>query len=221
MNSELLSSILTYVIPVLLAITLHEASHGYVARQLGDDTAERLGRITLNPFKHIDPWGTIALPALLYWMTKGQFVFGYAKPVPVNMNRFSKPRQHMAWVALAGPVSNLVQALIWAILGVAAWGLGIHERFLIDMAQAGVLVNITLCVLNLLPLPPLDGGRVATGVLPPNLASQYDKVTPWGFMIVLGLMYVGWLSDYWMRPLTMGFLRLFYDFLPGFKNLFY
>ena len=174
---------------MLFAITIHEAAHGYVAKYFGDDTAWVLGRVTLNPIKHIDPLGTIAMPLMLYIATSGAFLFGYAKPVPVQFGRLRNPKRHMVWVALAGPASNLLQALIWGIALYLLQGAGVAEPFFIKMCQAGLLVNVVMFVFNLFPLPPLDGGNVVSGLLPPNLAARFDGfLRPYGFLLLYALM---------------------------------
>ena len=171
-------------IPLLLAITLHEAAHGYAARVFGDRTAEMLGRISLNPLKHIDPIGTLAVPALT--LAIGGFFFGWAKPVPVNFNNLRNPKTDMIWVAAAGPASNLVMAIGWALL------LKFNEIPAIDaIAQAGVAWNVGLMVLNLLPILPLDGGRIVAGLLPGPLSYKYSRLEPYGMFIVLGLAVAG------------------------------
>ncbi|MGE4240583.1 site-2 protease family protein [Ramlibacter sp.] len=199
--NNLIQTVLIYALPVLFAITVHEAAHGYVARYLGDNTAWSLGRVTLNPLKHIDPLGTILMPLMLYFATSGAFLFGYAKPVPVDFSRLRKPRRDMIWVALAGPASNFIQAILWAIAFAALVGFGVNERFFLDMAKAGVLVNLVMWAFNLFPLPPLDGGRILAGLLPPRLAYSFGRIEPWGFFIVLGLVLVGVVGTYWLRPL--------------------
>ena len=168
--NELVQTISTHAVPVLLAITLHEAAHGYTARQLGDDTAWQMGRVTLNPFPHIDLVGTVIMPLMLFFATSGQFLFGYAKPVPVDFSRLRHPKRDMVWVALAGPAVNLLQAFAWAVLIYLLSGMGSDERFFLEMAQAGVLVNLVMFAFNLFPLPPLDGGRIVVGLLPMRLA---------------------------------------------------
>ena len=200
--NQIILKVLIFALPVLFAITVHEAAHGYVARYLGDNTAWMLGRVTLNPIKHIDPIGTIAMPLLLYFATSGAFLFGYAKPVPVNFGQLRHPKRDMIWVALAGPASNFVQAILWALLMVALLALGIQERFFIEMCQAGVLVNLVMWAFNLFPLPPLDGGRVLAGLLPRGGAQELlARIEPFGFFIVMGLVIAGVVGTFWLRPL--------------------
>jgi Zn-dependent protease len=200
-----LETIVLWSVPVVFAITLHEAAHGYVAKLFGDRTAEMLGRITLNPLKHIDPVGTILVPGVLLalaWINKAPpFVFGWAKPVPVNFGNLRNPKRDMIWVAAAGPGSNFLQALLWALLlavtaPTSAWS----SAGLFQMADIGFKVNLVLMALNLLPLPPLDGGRVLAGLLPQSAANTLSRVEPYGLFIVLGLLALGVLDDL-MRPL--------------------
>ena len=200
--SNLIQTVLIYALPVIFAITVHEAAHGYVAHYFGDNTAYVLGRVTLNPVKHIDPVGTILMPLLLYFATSGAFLFGYAKPVPVNFGRLRHPKRDMVWVALAGPASNFIQAILWALFFVGLSAAGIHEPFFIKMAQGGVLVNLVMWAFNLFPLPPLDGGRVLAGLLPRGGAQDFlARIEPYGFFIVMGLVLAGVVSNYWLRPL--------------------
>lgn len=199
--SNLIQTVLIYALPVLFAITIHEAAHGYVARYLGDNTAYMMGRVTLNPLKHVDPVGTILMPLMLYFATGGAFLFGYAKPVPVNFGQLRRPKRDMVWVALAGPASNFIQAIAWAIVFTALVASGVTERFFLEMAKAGVLVNLVMWAFNLFPLPPLDGGRILVGLLPWRQAQMVSRVEPWGFFIVLGLVLVGVVGTYWLRPL--------------------
>ena len=200
--SNLIQTVLIYALPVIFAITVHEAAHGYVARHFGDNTAEAMGRVTLNPMKHIDPIGTILMPLLLYFATSGAFLFGYAKPVPVNFGRLRHPKRDMIWVALAGPASNFVQAILWALVLVGLVAAGVNETFFIKMAQGGVLVNLVMWAFNLFPLPPLDGGRVLAGLLPNGPAQNFlARIEPFGFFIVMGLVIAGIVSTFWLRPL--------------------
>ena len=180
----------TWVIPVLLAITLHEAAHGYVAHHFGDDTAWRLGRVSLNPLRHIDPFGTLLLPALLL-LTHAPFLFGYAKPVPVNFGQLRNPRRDMIWVAAAGPVMNLALATAAALLlhTVDLLPVAIDQWFLRNLVNA-ININVILAVFNLIPLPPLDGGRVAVGILPNVLAAPLARLAPYGMWIVIGAFFL-------------------------------
>lgn len=199
--ANLIQTVAIYALPVLFAITVHEAAHGYAARHFGDNTAYAMGRITLNPMKHIDPFGTIAMPLLLYFATSGAFLFGYAKPVPVNFGNLRHPKRDMVWVALAGPASNFVQAILWAVAFTLMTATGINEIFFLKMAQAGVLVNLVMWAFNLFPLPPLDGGRILVGLLPWKLAHAVSRVEPFGFFIVMGLVIMGVVGTWWLRPL--------------------
>jgi Zn-dependent protease len=205
---------------VLFAITVHEAAHGYVARHYGDNTAWMLGRVTLNPLKHIDPLGTILMPLFLYIATSGAFLFGYAKPVPVRFDRLRHPKRDMIWVALAGPVSNLIQALFWGALLYVLLGLGVSEPFFLQMCKGGVLVNIVMFAFNLFPLPPLDGGRVLAGLLPRHAANALSRVEPYGFFIVMALVVTGIVSSLWMRPLMNATYGLLEVLLTPLKLLF-
>ena len=199
--AHLIQTVLVYALPVLFAITVHEAAHGYAARRLGDNTAFMMGRVTLNPIKHIDPIGTIVMPLVLYLATGGEFLFGYAKPVPVRFDLLKHPKRDMIWVALAGPLANLIQALIWGVAAYLLTGLGIDEPFFLSMCNAGLLVNVVMFAFNLFPLPPLDGGRVLTGLLPPRQAIAFSRIEPWGFFIVMALVVAGVINTLWMRPL--------------------
>ena len=182
-------------VPIIFAITVHEAAHGYAAKFFGDLTAEKLGRITLNPLKHIDPLGTVILPAIT--LIVGGVLFGWAKPVPVNFGNLRNPKKDMLWVAAAGPASNLVMAILWGILlGFVKRGLDAGEfptaaYLFVEMAYVGITINIVLMVLNLLPLPPLDGGRIAVSLLPNNLAIQLSRTEKYGFVILIALMFMG------------------------------
>ena len=194
---SLISALAIWALPVLLAITLHEAAHGYVARHFGDPTADQAGRITLNPLRHIDPVGTLLVPASILALSSlfgaGGILFGWAKPVPVNFSRLRNPKADMLWVAAAGPFTNLIMALGWAILfRIALIGEpGAYTLPLLKMADAGMQINAVLMVLNLLPLPPLDGGRSAVSLLPYPLASKFAQLERWGFPILLLLLFTG------------------------------
>lgn len=200
MDSSLIQTFAVYALPVLFAITLHEAAHGYVAKHFGDNTAYMMGRVSLNPIRHIDPIGTIAVPLLLYFMTSGQFVFGYAKPVPVQFGRLRNPRWHSMWVALAGPGSNIVMAFAWALVALGLVLGQVQEPFFSQMARAGVLVNLVVAAFNLFPLPPLDGGRVLTALLPPRMALAVSRIEPYGIFVVLALVAAGVITQVWMQP---------------------
>jgi Zn-dependent protease len=207
MDSSLIQTIAVYALPVIFAITLHEAAHGYAARLLGDNTAYVLGRVSFNPMRHIDPLGTIAIPLLLYFATSGAFMFGYAKPVPVAFGNLRNPRWGSLWVALAGPSCNFIQALLWGVVGVALAAMSVDEPFFTRMAAAGIGVNLVLGVLNLFPLPPLDGGRVLAALLPARQSIALSRIEPYGFFIVMALVMTGFLTTYWLRP----FVNLGYE----------
>jgi Zn-dependent protease len=199
---EIIRNIAIYAIPVIFAITLHEAAHGYVARHFGDPTAYMLGRVTLNPVKHIDPIGTIALPVLLMLVSSGGMLFGYAKPVPVNFSQLRNPKADMLWVAAAGPAANLFMLICWALLFKFAImnGGGEYAGPLALIAKAGIVINASLMVLNLLPILPLDGGRIAVSLLPMSLARPYAQLENYGMFIVMGLLVTGILGRV-MEPL--------------------
>ena len=190
----ILHNISIWALPVLLAIVLHEYAHGWVADKLGDDTARWMGRLTLNPISHIDPFGTILIPLVLL-VIGAPFLFGYAKPVPINFNKLRNPKRDMVWVALAGPLTNLALALISTFILWIAFhmpeGLRWFAEPLAMMCQASILINIVLFIFNLIPLPPLDGGRVAVGLLPGPWAYQLSRLEPYGFFIIIGLLVLG------------------------------
>ena len=214
MDFSLIQTIALYAVPVVFAITLHEAAHGYVARIFGDQTAWMLGRVTLNPLKHIDLVGTVIVPLGLLLLAKlaggGGFLFGWAKPVPVNFSNLRDPKRHMLWVAAAGPGSNLAMAILWAVFfRLSADGGVLDSDGLQFMSRAGIMINVVLMVLNLLPILPLDGGRIAVSLLPHSLAATYSRMEPYGFMLIIVLLATGAL-DVVMRPLiaiVLGFLR--------------
>ena len=207
--AHLIQTVAIYAIPVIFSITLHESAHGYAARYFGDNTAWTLGRVSLNPMKHIDPMGTIVLPLVLYFATSGAFLFGFAKPVPVNFARLRNPKRDMVWVALAGPAANFVQALFWGVALYVLQGAGLSEPFFLKMCQGGVLTNVVMFVFNLFPIPPLDGGRILVGLLPWRQAMALSRIEPWGFYIVMALVVTKVINTFWMMPL----MRLSYDVL--------
>jgi Zn-dependent protease len=197
--AQLIQTIAIYALPVLFAITVHEAAHGYAARYFGDNTAWALGRVTLNPLKHIDPFGTILLPLMLV-VIGSPIILGAAKPVPVRFGDLRNPKRDMIWVALAGPMANLVMALAWGIGLYLMQGVGVTEPFFLKMCQAGVLVNVVLFAFNLFPLPPLDGGRILVGLLPLKQALLVSRIEPFGFFIVIALVFAGIVNTLWMQP---------------------
>ncbi len=199
--AQIIQTVAIYALPVLFAITIHEAAHGYAARHFGDKTAAMMGRVSLNPMRHVDPVGTILMPLILYFATGGTFLFGYAKPVPVNFGRLRNPKRDMVWVALAGPGSNFAQALLWVVLGYLLVALGLHERFFLEMCRAGLTVNLVMFAFNLFPLPPLDGGRILVGLLPMKQALAVSRIEPWGFYIVMALVLTGVVGSLWLHPL--------------------
>lgn len=209
---NIIQSLSVIVIPLLFAITLHEAAHGYIANKLGDKTALMLGRVTLNPVKHIDLFGTIILPIVMLLMKTG-FIFGWAKPVPVTWQNLKHPRRDMALVAIAGPAANLLMAFIWALVVklslmlTANWD---HSTLLLDISAYGVaagnfgiIINMVLLILNMLPIPPLDGSRIVSAILPPRLAARYEILEPYGIWILLGLLLFGFLQKIIIYPLIL------------------
>lgn len=208
MELTLVQKIAVYALPILFAITVHEAAHGYAAKYFGDLTAEKLGRISLNPLKHIDPFGTIILPAFTVML--GGILFGWAKPVPVNFANLRNPKKDMMWVAAAGPASNFVMAVFWALmLNYANYAPNTAVNFLAEMSLAGISINLVLMVLNLLPMPPLDGGRIAVSLLPTPIAIQLARLEQYGFIILIVLMFTGVLGKI-ISPIIHGFERLIY-----------
>ncbi len=197
--NQFVQTVAIYALPVLFAITLHEAAHGYVARHFGDMTAHAQGRISLNPLRHVDVNGTIIVPLVLIALSGGKFAFGWAKPVPVNYSALRKPKGQMAWVAAAGPAANLLMVIAWALLLKFAVELprGGATEFLAQMAIAGIVVNVVIVAINLLPILPLDGGRILVGLLPRGIAWQYARTEPWGAYVLLVFIAAS-LIDAWL-----------------------
>ncbi|MBM3340998.1 MAG: site-2 protease family protein [Betaproteobacteria bacterium] len=212
MELNLIQVIAVYALPVIFAITLHEAAHGYVAKYFGDLTAYSQGRVSLNPIRHIDPIGTVAVPLILLAVSKfagGGFIFGWAKPVPVNFGALRHPKRDMLWVAAAGPGANLAMMIFWALMVKLAFlqSMGGFSLPLALMGAAGVLVNAIFMVLNLLPIPPLDGGRIMVSLLPHRQAYQFSRIEPYGFFVIIGLLFLGVLG-YVLWPVVALSVRL-------------
>ncbi len=214
---NIIYNIAVWSLPVLFAITIHEVAHGWMASKLGDNTAKMLGRLTLNPFKHIDPIGTVVVPLAMVLLQTG-FVFGWAKPVPVNMRNLNSPKKDMAIVAAAGPVSNLIMAVFWVFifkLGASVITDPNIAKGIMAMGQAGIIINLILFIFNLLPIPPLDGSKVLSGVVPSSVSVIMDKIEPYGLFIVIGLLYFGVLNaiispalDFFLKTIgSLFFLR--------------
>ncbi len=203
-SANIIHTIALVIIPLLFAITLHEAAHGWVAMKLGDKTALLMGRVTLNPAKHIDPMGTVILPIAMLILSHFTFAFGWAKPVPVTWQNLKNPRRDKALVALAGPGANLLMAVIWAVVAKVAFIYHPHElaNFFYLMGMFGITINIVLMLLNLIPLPPLDGSRVVSSLLPPRTAATYDRIEPYGIWILLGLLVFGVLGKILLPPVA-------------------
>ena len=213
--SELVQTAAVYALPVLFAVTLHEAARAHVADRLGDKTAASLGRLSFNPIKHIDPLGTILMPLLLHFLSQGTMLFGYAKRLPVDIRALRNPRRDLLLISLAGPVFGLLQALAWALALVGLRVAGVQETFFLSMAQAGVLVNLMLIAFNLVPIPPMDGGLMLVCLLPPKQSQQLARVEPYAFFVVMALALSGLLGTYWVRPVvTAGYMLLNLLLLP-------
>lgn len=218
--------IVVWALPILFAITVHETAHGWMAKRLGDPTAMMLGRLTLNPIKHIDPIGTIAVPLFMIWA--GGVVFGWAKPVPVTWENLRHPKRDMALVAIAGPASNLLMAILWAVVLKICLTFGNNSSLywliqpLIFMSGAGIYINAILMVLNLFPLPPLDGGRVMAGLLPGPMAYKFSRIEPYGLIILLGIWYIGLLGAVLFPAIKALIVAISFafNFLPVMKFMF-
>lgn len=213
MELSLIQKIVVWALPVVFAITLHEVAHGWAAKYLGDRTAEMMGRLTLNPIRHVDPIGTVALPLLM--LAVSPFVFGWAKPVPVTWENLRNPRRDMALVAVAGPAANLVMAVFWVLVIKLAilFPMAVSEFFIL-MGFAGIVINLVLMILNLLPIPPLDGSRLVSSVLPGPWAYNYSRLEPYGIIILLGLLVTGLLGKI-LGPIVLGAQQFVYQFLLG------
>jgi Zn-dependent protease len=192
---ELIRNLAVYALPVLFALTMHDAAQAFVAKRFGDNTAHAAGRTTLNPLAHIDPIGTIVIPVVMYLMSG--FVFGYAKPLPVNYGQMRNPKRDMAWVALSGPGANFLMALLWLLIAIFLDYFGVQERFPHLVANAGVQTNLWLMAFNLLPIPSMDGGRVLFSILPHKAAFQFARLEPYGFIILLALIFLH-VIGYWL-----------------------
>lgn len=218
MDSSIIQTIAVYALPVLFAITLHEAAHGYVARMYGDNTAMYAGRITLNPIKHIDPVGTILVPIAILvsssLMGIGAFLFGWAKPVPVNFGNLRNPKKDIRFVAFAGPGANFVMALLWALSLKLQFVTGLNEPFFAEMAKAGIVVNLVLAALNLLPILPLDGGRILFSFLPSSAAYSFSRTEPYGMIVLIALLMLGILPMFTQPIVSAGLsvLTLLFNF---------
>ena len=218
MDSSLIQTIAVYALPVLFAITLHEAAHGYVARRFGDNTAHLAGRITLNPIKHIDLMGTIVVPILILVSASligaGAFLFGWAKPVPVNFGNLNNPKKDIRYVAFAGPGANFIMALMWALMLKLILVTNFNEPFFLEMAKAGIVVNLVLAALNLLPILPLDGGRILFSFLPSSAAYSFSRTEPYGMIVLIALLMLGILPIF-IQPIVnagLGVLTLLFNF---------
>jgi len=202
--NELIQTVLVYALPVIFAITLYEAARGYTARYFGDTTAKAQGRLSFNPVVHIDPMGTLVIPVVLYLVTQGAFLFGYAKPMPLNYSMLRDPKKNLKWIALSGPAVNLLMGFAWMLLSILLVALSVKEPFFKKMATAGVLTNLAMFAFHLLPIPPLAGGQIILSLLPHAQAYKYAKIEPYCFFILIGLALLHVLQ-YWMIPvMTFG-----------------
>ncbi|MBC3935346.1 site-2 protease family protein [Undibacterium sp. CY7W] len=197
--NDLIQTVLIFALPVVFAITLYEAARGYTARHFGDTTGQAAGRLSLNPMVHIDPLGTIVIPVVLYLATNGAFLFGYAKPMPINYSQLRNPKKDLAWVSISGPLANFIMAFAWALLAILLRVLRVDESFFIQMASAGVLTNLAMFAFHLIPVPPLAGGQLMISLLPHQMAMKFAQIEPYGFFIVMGLAILKMLQ-YWMVP---------------------
>ncbi|MBR7792249.1 site-2 protease family protein [Undibacterium sp. FT147W] len=200
--NELIQTVLIYALPVIFAITLYEAARGYMARHFGDTTAQAQGRLSFNPMVHIDPLGTIVIPVVLYLGTNGAFLFGYAKPMPINYGQLRDPKKNLKWIALSGPAANFAMGFAWLLLSLILMSMKVEESFFLQMAQAGVWTNLAMFAFHLIPIPPLAGGQILLSLLPHQMAYKFAKIEPYCFFIVMGLALLRMLQ-YWMLPLMV------------------
>jgi Zn-dependent protease len=200
--NDLVQIVLAAIIPVILAITWATAAEAYAAHHFGDNTGRMMGRLTLNPFVHLNVLGTVVVPAAVFLMSKGMVLFGWGKPVPINYGHMRNPRRDMVWVSLAGPVCNLVQLLAWGIALKLLFMAGVREVFVLEVCKFGVIINAVMFAFTMLPILPFNGGRIVMGLLPPRQAMVYAKHEPWGLFIVLGLLVTGLLMNYWVGPVA-------------------
>lgn len=199
---ELIKTVAVYALPVIFAITMHGAAQAFAAKFFGDTTAFSQGRMTVNPLVHIDPFGTIVIPILMFLASGGNFLFGYAKPVPIDFGQLRNPKRDMAWVSMAGPAANLFMALLWMIFALLLADFSVSESFFYQMAKAGILTNLVMFAFNLFPVPPLDGGRIVVSLLPHKLAYKFAQIEPYGFFIVMGLMVLQ-VMKFWLIPIIV------------------
>ena len=200
--NELIQTVLIYALPVVFAITLYEAARGFAARHFGDTTGQSQGRLSFNPLTHIDPLGTIVIPVVLYLATNGAFLFGYAKPMPINYSMLRNPKKDLAWVSLSGPAANFVMAFGWMLFAVLLRAFHVEERFFLQMADAGVLTNLAMFAFHLVPIPPLAGGQILVSLLPYKMAYKFAQIEPYGFFIVMGLVIMH-ILQFWMIPIMV------------------
>lgn len=197
---DLIQTILIFIVPVVLAITWGSAAEAFVADRLGDKTPAMMGRVTWNPLKHLNVVGTVIVPVALAIISKGMLLFGWGKPVPIRYGNLRHPKRDLVWVSLASPVCNLIQMLVWGVLMTVLGSLGLSDRFFLGMCAAGILVNAAMFAFTMLPIPPLNGGRIVVGLLPPKQAMAYASLERWGLFIVLGLVFMGILTRFWLLP---------------------
>ncbi len=208
MSDGLIQVVLAAIIPVILAITWATAAEAYAAHHFGDNTGKMMGRLTLNPLAHLNVLGTVVVPVAAFLLSSGAILFGWGKPVPIQWGQLRNPKRDMVYVSLAGPVCNVIQMLLWGIVFKLLIGMGITETFPLAVCKAGVLINAAMFAFTMLPIPPLNGGRVVMGLLPPRAAMQFAQLERWGFLIVMGLLVTGVLMRFWIEPVIHVVTRL-------------